>query len=198
MMKHMQIRIEGVAPGIMFNNIRLANRFDPYAKKIAAIIAKKTQRVDEDYYETARLQWYGGIYLNEQGRVIIPSNGIHAALRGAGTRFRQGKEIERSVIIPDDALLEYEGPKDIDELYKIEKFVDTRMVGGKKNKNNVVSMTRPVFPEWQAVYRIGYFVKEIEKDMLIDIIYRCGIFEGLYAYRPKFGRYNVLSLDELD
>ena len=55
---------------------------DPMNKFARAIkeISGKRKKTDEDYAEMGRLEWIAGLYVNEEGKLIIPADVLDSAL----------------------------------------------------------------------------------------------------------------------
>jgi len=174
----------GVRP-LLVHNIRLANPLDQYAREMRVINARRNKTV-EDLAALARLEFEGGLYINEAGP-FIPSTWVEAALKRAATLTRQGTAVERAVLIGDDFPLAYDGPRDAAALWGA-GFYDSRMV--RINKSRVLR-TRPMFARWSARLHGLVDLEMLDGSDLEAIAVRCGDYVGLGDYRPTFGRFNV-------
>lgn len=196
MFKHIEFEIEGVPPGCMMHNGRLANPLDPIAKemkKIHSISAKK--KTDKNLEDLLRLEWYGSIYTNTDGRVIWPGQNIEAMFREAGKQRKLGKAFQGGFFCPEDPLLIYDGPKNIDELWERGKNLDVR---GAKPTRGTVQRARVIFDKWGLVFKIAYNPEILNESAVLEAIDYASTMIGLSDYRPKFGRFTVLSFKKLD
>jgi len=90
--------------------------------------------------------------------------------------------------LPPDALIEYEGPKDVDELWKDEDF----RLRCKVNVNgSSVIRTRPIVSEWTAEVEVLYLPELINREDVIQWMHIAGSESGLMDWRPKFGRFTA-------
>jgi hypothetical protein len=190
----MIITLTGTTPLIMHNS-RLADPDDSYTKAIAKITSKKTDQTEDDRVAKHRLQFAGGLYYASEVGPYLPSPNLIRSLRNAANlvlRNRGGKQIERGfVLLVDRAPLEYDGPRDLDELWGggTTKFVDRRIVGIGKSK---LPTTRPIFPKWAARFEFELDGNEIDEDMFAAFAEKAGKAEGIGdGRRLGMGRFAV-------
>jgi len=188
-MKKLTFTVIGIAPLLMHNG-RLADRDDPYSRKISAITSKRA-KTDADYEEIDRLSFLGGLYLDENDEPCIPSyvfEGCVIGKGGAARKERKGKESAAAFWVLDDALLIYDGPRKPEELYKNKKFVLKSLVNIQSNK---VKRVRPVFRDWSAEVTVEFNDKLLDETEVRRWIEVAGEQVGLMDWRPKFGRFEV-------
>ena len=184
MLKDLKIRIKGTRPLLMHNS-RLADPFDPIARKMKEI-SQRRKKTDEELETLALLEWRGGIY-EKDGKVIIPSRAIEAALRNAARKRRKGKDAERAVHA-EDAALEYEGPENIDELWDAGQFCHSAIVRVGPSR---LTRTRPVFDEWGAEISLRYDSSVFNEGDVCALAKTAGEEIGLLEWRPKYGLFSV-------
>lgn len=191
MLEKLSFKIVGVAPLIMHNG-RLASPADEYARAIKEITSKR-KKVDADYEEMARLEWLGSLYLLNS-EPCIPGYVLEGALIGKGgaaRKQRRGKEAAAGLFVMKDFPLEYEGPRDPNELWKLEEFRLVRLVVVKTSR---VVRTRPIFQKWGAIVEVEFnsdFVNADDVRLWMRIAgYECGLMD----WRPKTGRFDVQEL----
>lgn len=153
----MKIRLNGITPLVMHSN-RLANPLDPMKKELATLTGKK-KKTDADYEQIAKIEFRAGLYINGVGP-IIPSNNLRKMLIEGGRKSKMGKQFESGLCFVSDADLEYEGPREAEELWKDGRFTWTTAVG---NQRNTVMRTRPRFNEWACEFTI-----EFDDDLLSE------------------------------
>jgi len=181
-------RIVGTVPLVMHNG-QLANPMNTYAKQMKVITSKRT-KTDADYLELARLGWFGGLYL-ANGEPCIPGEVLEAMIVGKGGAARKQKKGGAAAIgitVWEDFPLEYEGPRDIEELWKIESFQLQRLVRVQQSK---VLRTRPIFHVWAANVEIGLDTDYVAREELYHWMEVGGKQIGLMDWRPKYGRFSV-------
>jgi hypothetical protein len=191
MLEKLNFRIVGAAPLIMHNG-RLANPADKFARALKEISSKR-KKVDADYEEMARLEWLGGLYL-DNGEPCIPGYVLEGALIGKGgaaRKQRMGKQAAAGLFVMNDFSLEYDGPRDPNELWKLESFRLQRLVVVKSSR---VMRTRPIFKKWAANVEVEFnpdFVNADDVRLWMQIAgYECGLMD----WRPKAGRFDVAEL----
>lgn len=191
MLEKLNFKIVGVAPLIMHNG-RLANPADKYARAIKEISSKR-KKVDADYEEMARLEWLGSLYLYN-GEPCIPSyvlEGVLIGRGGAARKQKMGKQAAAGLFVMEHFPLEYEGPRDPNELWKLEEFRFCRLVvvGGSR-----IMRTRPIFKKWAASVQIEVnpdFVNPDDARLWMKVAgYECGLMD----WHPKYGRFDVQEL----
>lgn len=187
----MKLTVTGANPLIM-HNVRLADESDPYTKAIAAINAKRKNKTDDDQGEVDRLSFAGALYHDDVLGPYLPAPNIFRSLINAARITRAGKTIERGlVMLGDRAELLYDGPRDIEGLWGggQSRFVDRRMVV--VNMGKKVPRTRPVFPEWQAVFEFELDPEVLDFDDFVAVAVRAGRMEGVGDYRRFYGRFHA-------
>lgn len=192
-MKNVTITIRGKSP-LMMHNDRLANPLDKYTKQLKTYTSKR-EKTDEDYEAMAQIEFFGGLYCNNNGP-YIPAQNFRKCVVEGGTTIKKGTAIKKAVFIVEDSLpLIYDGPRDAKAMYASGRFIDSRMVGT-TNKVRVLR-TRPQFPTpWGFIVTMSFDPAEINEADLRTSVERAGEFCGLGDYRPgksggSFGRFVI-------
>jgi hypothetical protein len=183
-----RLDITGQAP-LLMHNARLSDPLDPIARAMKKISGKRT-KTDSDHEELARLEFLGGIYYNEDSGVYVPGANLWATLINGGKVTKQGKAVERGLVVPDNELkLIYDGPTTPEELFADKNFVSRMSV---KVGQNRVMRTRPMFEDWQLVAEIHVDETVLNLDGVAEIARNAGEMAGLGDYRPTYGRFSVV------
>lgn len=183
--KKLKLRISSVSP-LILHNVQTADPLNDFAKAIKKISSKRG-KTEDDYAEMARVEWYAGLYL-KNGKPCLPSMVIEAAFVSGAKRNKRGKQALAGMYCTNDAPLEYEGPKDPDEMWKSGKF---KLTVGVRVQNSRIMRTRPHFENWSAVIEIAYNPNILNEDEIWDTFKVVGDEIGLCDWRPKFGRFTV-------
>lgn len=181
--KTIDARIKGIVP-LMLCNGQLANPLNPIVKAMKEITGKGRNKTDDDYERLALLEWEGGLYLDEDRRVVIPGYVIEGMLTKAAKKIRQRPHVQAGVLCDGNWPLEYDGPKDFDKLRADLRFRDTRNA---RPNGKVVQRTRPIFDRWAVSFTLHYDPSEVNPDLVQQIL-------GLGCigdYIPKFGRFVI-------
>jgi hypothetical protein len=198
------VRIKGLSPLIVHSD-RMMDPFDRYKIEVSKITAKKTNKTDEDLKLLRRLEWEAGFYhgTEEAGPFLPGWNFIRSIKDGATKAERgKGKDMLTGIDVPDQVLIQYDGPRDLDGMYEAGEraYVDVRrvVIGGKG-----VMRARPIFRQWWMDIDITvdmHQVRSVEK--LLEYITSAGMYAGIGSYRPsspkggRFGRYEIVPIEK--
>jgi hypothetical protein len=185
----MDIKLEiiGVTP-LLCHNISLADPDNPFVQEISTYTAKR-KKTEDDRRAIERLEWFGGLYV-EDGRPVIPTGNIRKSLVQAGKITKQGIQVVRSVNFTDlHVPIAYDGPKDLEALFADKTFQNRAAVGisGKRTMR-----VRPQFTNWALVANAFLLEEVMDLDDLVRIANRAGQAEGLGDNRVNgYGRFTV-------
>ena len=187
------VRIQGLTPAIMHNG-QLADPMNEWTRAIKVITSKTAKkRTDADFEELIRLEWYGGLYVDENGAPCWPGENIESMIKSGARTQAKGKEVEKGLLCIGNWPLIYDGPKTADGLWKLDpKFRITRPA--KVNQSKIMR-TRPIFPEWALTFDLQWNADYFGRDQLEHWLAVAGTDIGLSDWRPKYGRYEVLSVE---
>lgn len=183
--KSLKFKITGVAPLLMHNG-QTADPLNPHSKSIAEITSKK-KKVESDYLEMAKREWYAGLYL-WNGEPCIPSEAIEAALVKGAMKEKSGPAAKAGMIVENHAKLLYRGPRKPDELWLDEKF---RLRCPAKVGTGRVIRTRPRFEGWSADIVVMFLPSLLDQKDIRSFLVTAGEQIGLLDWRPRFGRFVV-------
>lgn len=183
--RSLTFKIQGVSPLLMHNG-RLADPMNEFARSLKAITGKR-DKTDADYEEMARVEWYGGMY-TDNGKPCIPGEVIEAVLITAAKKTKRGKQVMGGLYCPENALLEFDGPQDLEERWA---DANSRLTCGCKIGKNRVMRTRPRFNEWALEFTVMYDPHQLNESAIKEIVNTAGEM-GLCDWRPKFGRFVVV------
>lgn len=169
---------------------RTANPADEFAKQIKAISSKK-KKVEADFERMSRLEFEAGMYVDEAGP-ILPGANLESSIQIAARSEKSGKLASAAVFVDQDAPLEYDGPRDVDELFADEKH---KLVCNVRVQNARIVRTRPYFPEWKAVVVVSYDDDQINKKQLDNWLNIAGRNVGVGDWRPRHGRFDVTVIE---
>lgn len=179
--------VEGVVPLLMHNG-HLADPIGKWAKELKTHTGKR-QKTDETHADIARVEWFGGLYLNSKGEPCIPAANIEAALIAGAKKRKLGVKFKASVQCPEmDYPLIYNGPKDINKLFEKPEFHDRRGVVVSQSRT---FRTRPRFNSWSLKFTVQYDAAELNKEEIEEVVEITGRLIGIGDFRPKFGRFEV-------
>ena len=124
----------------------------------------------------------------------LPGANFQRCLRNAATKWKLGKDVLRSVVVSNDPEIEYDGPKDAIEMFnsRTPKFQIAAFTC------RGVWVNRLVIPEWQVTYRLTVDDEILSVSQLKQIITMAGKAEGLGTWRPRYGRFEVTEIKEVE
>lgn len=131
--------LQGVSPLIMHNGT-LADPLSSIAKAMKKISAKR-DKTDADLEELAKLEWYGGLYVQD-GAPCIPSEVLEAHILDVAKKRRKGQQARAGLYCDGKFPLLYAGPRDPDALREDPAF---RLTAHARMQRSRVMCTGPCF-----------------------------------------------------
>ncbi len=189
-MEVLRVRLTGVAPLVM-HAARLADPLDDISREISRHTAKR-RKTEADHQRIADLEFTGGLWL-DRGRPCIPAEAIEAAISQAAARRRAKSLFRSGVSVHANAILEYEGPGDVEALRADPAF---RLRVSVAVSGRRLMRTRPMFERWTTVVAVHYLASLINRADLVDVLMIAGDQIGVGDFRPRCGRFSVVKTDE--
>ena len=173
----------------MMHNGQLADPLNEHAKVLKKLTAKQ-KKTDADHREISRVEFFGGVYTDKGGRPVIAWSCLEASIKAGAKRTKDGPRAKRSVYVLTSALLQYDGPPTVKELWEMpdRSFVDRR---GVKNQQSRIMRTRAIFPKWAADVEVLFDDENASKEDVDVWIIAAGRYEGVGDYRPQHGKFEV-------
>lgn len=188
-----KVSIKGVAPLIQHNG-NLANHFNPFVRAMKELqAASKRNKTDEFYRQMAKLEWNGGLYLNDKEQIILPSDVLQGCVIKAGKRLKKGDVVKTSIYVETDMTVEYNGPKDREQLFEDRRFVHQVMVVNPATRSRVLR-TRPIFRDWGGTFQLSFDHEQVQPSQVRQLLDIAGRFAGLGDNRPVYGRFEVTEV----
>lgn len=203
----MKVQIVGVSP-ILMHNAQLSNPLNPIVQEVARMSSAE-KKTHGGMIALSNLHYYGGLYLDDKERPIVPGENIERMCIDAGRKFKKGKQVEAGVLCDGLWPLEFSPslskmPFEIGAIkgfIPVEKqdneFRDVRMGRIPPRTGARVPITRPIFRDWKLSFTLNYAAMTINKDMLVSILEEAGRSTGLCDWRPKFGRFEVEGVNNV-
>jgi hypothetical protein len=89
------LQLVGTSPLLMHNPQMVDPEFH-LNRQIKAITSKR-KKTDEDLKQIERLEWYGGLYKNDDNVIVQPTSKPRKCLVNAAKISKMGKAVERSI-----------------------------------------------------------------------------------------------------
>jgi hypothetical protein len=189
-MARMKVFLDGTTEAngtpLLMNNPRAIDRLDPFTRSVAEI-SNKRNKTEADELELSHRQFLCGIYHNDELGPYMPVWNIVRCIQDAGKQHKLGKSVLRAVVpAMANAAVQYDGPRDIDELWKDGRFAYRNPVGIGQSR---VMKTRPIFVDWKIEAEIEVDLTQISPDKIEQLIAEAGRYQALGDYRPTHGRF---------
>ena len=187
-----KVRIQGFTPTIMHNG-QLADPTNKWTRAIKVITSKTAkQKTDADFAELVRLEWYAGLYVDDNGAPCWPGENIECMIKHGARKQAKGKEVEKGLLCQGNWPLTFDGPKTADELWDLDP--QFRITKAAKIGPSKVMRTRPIFPDWELDFDIHYCADYFNLEQLTHWLEVAGTDVGLSDWRPRYGRFTVLDV----
>lgn len=198
--KSIVVLIKGLNPGLILHNGALADENNEWTARINGLVKKvKTASSEEVTRQLREARVIGGLYLDSEGKPVLPQHMLAAALARGATKVDQkkGKHFMSGISVRGNARLIHSGPDDVHEMAKDERF---QLNIGVKIGTSTVMGTRPFFREWAAELPITYETDLVDEDTVVRIVAAAGRYIGIGDWRPsspkpgKYGRFAVVGV----
>ena len=204
--RRFELTIEGVRP-LICSNPCTVDPLGPHAEAIKYFTALKKNRNE---HALRRLHWLFSGYWGTEGEFeygpsldgdskfsgfcdpYLPAQNLQRCIRDGATAWKLGKDTKRAIVVENDAVLMYDGPRDAELMYEDSRFVSIAPTG------RGTMAVRVRLPQWVATYQMLVNDEIIDPLTLAKILDRAGIAEGLGTWRPANGRFQVVQLDEVE
>jgi hypothetical protein len=180
-----EFRLVGAAPLLMHCGA-LADPLDERSINLAAVTCKRS-KTRADHEEIARLEWYGGLWLHNS-LPCHPSEAIEAVFIKAAKTRNRGDAAKAGFAVPAPAMLIHDGPTDLGELWKDEKY---RLRKGVRVHGARTMRTRARFPTWSAVVSATFITTVLNRSEIIELFQIAGYLKGIGDWRPRYGKFTV-------
>jgi len=196
-MNILQFHIKGIVPALMGAN-RLANPLDPLTIKYAQLTGTRSKtRTPQQHEEILSTQWHAALYLDDKHRICWPGENIEAMLRSAAPGVKTGlrQKLEIGMMCSGMWPLLHDGPKAIEQLYADHRFQFTRLIRNTTTKAGGTNLVRsPKFDNWEVKFELEFNDDEISEVDMVRLVKRAGSHVGLSIWRPRNGRFTLLSV----
>jgi hypothetical protein len=170
---------------MLMRSSRLADPLDPQTKALSKVTSKRA-KTDADHHRIAELEWHGSLWLQD-GLPCLPPSAIKGVLVTGAKTVRKGKAAQAAFVADGPALLEYEGPKSVTDLWEDHRFRHREMV---RVGDSLVARTRPCFDGWSAIVRGSFLTTILNREDVITYFRMAGPY-GIGDHRPDYGRFLI-------
>lgn len=190
MLKEIGFRLTGIAPLIVHNG-QLADPLNKWAKLMKAITSKRN-KTEADLEEMSKVEFFGGLYLNDSGP-CMPDFCLDALMISGAKIFKDGNKAKSGCWAVRHADIEYDGPRDPEEMFADGRFV-IRVGAKPPSSSGRVQRTRPIFRDWAMSVAYEYDDTICNEKDIVAWMTNAGAQKGLCDWRPKYGRFTTEKL----
>jgi hypothetical protein len=166
----------------------MADPLNLFAKELKAISSKRV-KTEADFAAMALIEWKAGLYLNEEQRLVLPSEVLEASFQNGAKKRKLGKQAQAGLFCYDHAVLKFDGDNlGVKELWERGK---NRWTVGVRVGTAKVMRTRPRIDRWEAEFEMCFDDGLFNRAQVEEIAVIAGAQVGIGDWRPKFGRFNV-------
>lgn len=188
-------RLTGTRPILLHNCQPSLDPFNKMRREMRNLTSKTAKtKTDDDHERISYLEFRMGLYLDDEGGVVIPSVNLERMLRDGAAAARQGKNVQAGVTVVQDApLLDGLGNqyRDPDKLWNADGGKRHRDLRAVKVQSARVLRTRPIFREWSLVMTAMFMPSVVDRDVLIEALNVAGLLKCLGDNRPRYGSFSV-------
>jgi hypothetical protein len=202
-MQQVTFHIVGLTPYLQ-HNARLADPMDWFTREVKKLTDKGVNMTEADEDMKFRLQWEGGLYLDDENRVVVPGTHLVGAFVTAAKAMKKGQQVRNGVMSPQMSFrLGYKGPQDFEALKAAAfgddaRFRDVRMVNprGKGGKGTKAMKCRPRFPDWSLRFSLLFNDEMVSREQMIRFCEILSTQVGLSDDRNVMGgRFDIREVD---
>ena len=183
-----KVQLEGIAPLILHNGQTSdpSNKFSQAMKQISS----KRKKTEADYTELAKLEFFAGLYLNQEKQVVVPSSCLQAVIIAGAKKHKEGPAAKAGVFVLDsEPRLEYGANLSPEQLW--EQRDTYALVARAKIGQSAIMRTRPIFRSWKISFKVFLNEDLVSKASFSDWIATAGVQVGLCDWRPQHGRFSA-------
>ena len=179
---------------MLMHSARGVDQRDPLVIELKKYTSAR-KKTEETIAAAQRLEWELGMYFDPKLGPYVPTTNLRSVIVEGAKLNKLGMAVKRAVVTLDErARLDYEGPRDIEAMWKTGSFHDVRSVGVGQSR---VMRCRPIFREWSTTFDLVFDGEVIERAQLVTAAESAGQLVGLGDFRVvnggPFGRFTVTA-----
>jgi hypothetical protein len=185
-----KVTINGINP-LLMNNPQTVDVFNPLARAMKSINAKKTRRTDDDYRELRRLEIRAKSYVDDKIGLYVPSTWLAAAIaKHSFSVCKVSKDNVRGSVFTTENKVPLqcrhrELIRSLDDIIGNESFHHIMTIPQGKVR---VTKAFPIFHDWSFETLLEFDDKIIDPHSLTAVIEHASKYGGFGDFRPTFGR----------
>ena len=165
-------------------------------ESVAPVLYDRFSGINDANDEEARKNAVHKLYVDNEGWLMIPVDWLKAAIREASSAI--GKKTEskkRRQAIRAGLFFDGEGFRLQPEKKEPDLIYAKPVKRGQGAKQTTVVSYRPCVTEWRIDGAATLF--GLTPDFVRQCVERAGLVQGVGGYRPEFGRFRVVSFEEV-
>ena len=213
--RFVNISVQGTTP-LLCGNVNYSDPIGQHQKTKKFFTDKKGNAKTEGVHRAIRiLDWLYSGYWKKEGKVTVdesensvsfegfsnpylPAANLQKCLKEAAKKWKLGKDVSRAIFVDTNPEINF-GAK------KPEEKDALNLINSREPKYQLAAFTRRgvwvnrlLFPNWSATFHLIIDDELMGMDQLRRIANMAGKAEGLGTWRPRYGRFVVTNLQEVD
>lgn len=169
--------------------------------------SQQTKQAKVDKTEQEYLNWRSKLYFTESLGVHIPAENIHQCLKDAckywgapvpNENKKTYTDIVKCAVTVEELTLGNGKPLAIDDPLIVPFGVNCNGNPSRGPGGGLVYKIRPMIRPWGGTFIMHVYDARLTEDVLTTILTYGGVFKGLCDWRPKFGRFELVRLEEIN
>jgi len=180
---------------LIAHNGQMANPLNPFSKELKKLSSLRT-KTDEIHKQMAEIEFHASLYVDKKNNITWDTRCVEANLVEGARKSKEGKLALAGAFLDPTLSFQYDGLQSVQERWENPNecilAVPVR-VGQAK-----IVRTRPIFYEWNIEYNVTINDELVKPDSLERWIIAGGSQVGLGDWRPRYGRFNLVSIEEIE
>src|SRR4051812_3811432 len=93
-----KVQIRGIRPLLCHNAAQLADPISELSKQMKELTAVRS-KTEEHHRAIARLEWVGGLYLDEKRRPVVPDTNLEACIVAGAKKSKLGDKFKAGMLV---------------------------------------------------------------------------------------------------
>lgn len=184
-MKKFEVVVKGIVPLLQARH--LSPTEEQEIRNLSDSKTKKKAVTDQEQFELHA-------YRTEKNKFYQPSEMFEAAMTKAAVNFRmEGKKTYKDVMNGGVII------SPIEIVHKNQKFAMDARWGKNPTTRGAVWVVRPKVDDWELSFTLDLLQDErVAPETLKQILEYAGLYVGIGAWRPKYGRFQVIKFQEIN
>lgn len=176
------------------HNGQMANPLNKFAKELKQLSGLRN-KTDEIHHQMAEIEFNASLYLDKKGNITWETRCVEANLVEGARKSKEGKLALAGAYLDPTLKFQFDGYQGVQERWdNPEECIIAVPVRVGQSK---IVRTRPIFHAWNMEYNVTINDELVKPESLERWIIAGGTQVGLGDWRPRYGRFHIVSLEEV-